>query len=51
MIHGTMNIKKGMAPNQKRNPRYTGGYNLWNVSTTYSQKPEKGSYFLCKKAN
>jgi hypothetical protein len=34
---------KGMAPNQKFNPRH--------VSTMCCQKPEKVSYFLCKKAN
>jgi hypothetical protein len=40
-----------MAPNQKINPWHAGSSNLWNVSTTCSQKPEKVSYFLCKKAN
>jgi hypothetical protein len=38
-----------MTPIQKINPMHPGSYNLWNVSTTCSQKYEKGSYFYVKK--
>ena len=40
---------KGMAPNQKINPRPPGSSDLRNVSTTCSQKPEKGSFFYVKR--